>query len=285
VFIVAGVEGTGHHFWNEVNQRLLEAGGPPSAEHEHVRMAMVICLNVLSSKLPANRLPCTRRPGGCSRASDLDVRSCPAFANASQLAPRRDEALYVPGCSFPCGSPQAKIPHHSPDLVRLDAEARANGVRLLSVAMVRDPIAFAWSSFSRRHPESSFRATAFNLYLNLGLLDHQLAVIGNYHLTYYEKLVDVTDRPTLLALAAFLNIPPRKLIAAVDNARPAHKLTQPPLSRFDRLYVEDLYYGSSAATFIPIFWRAFRVYKPPTFWDLHLPNTSDRTASEPPPPP
>lgn len=194
---------------------------------------------------------------------------CQAFPKIN-VQPRQ-EALFIPGCSYPCGNPKARIQHVSPDLIRFDTEALRNQVRLLIVVMVREPVAFVASAYFRRHPESSFRATAFNLYLNLGLLNYQLQTIGrdSYMLVHYEKIVSAIDMPLVHSLATFLCISTEKLLRAITKAANRGKTVQPPrrVSSDDRLYVEHLYYRRSSKMFFPIFWDAFQVYKPPEFWD------------------
>lgn len=208
-------------------------------------------------------ISCQGKPLGCRRAVDYEEPLC-KLDNRS--LPQRREALFIPGCSFPCGSPNAAIKHVSPDLVRLFLEGASLGVRVLSVVMVREPVAFVASAYFRRHPESSFRATAFNLYLNLGLLDYQIQAIGKdyYFLAHYEQIIDGFNRTLVDRLADFLSMPPAKLGKAFALARKKG----PPLriADHDRAYVENLYYRATSRPFFPVFWDAFHAYKSADFW-------------------
>lgn len=277
-FVIAGVEGTGHHFWNAVGSHLQEMH-PLTPPQSRLRMGMAFCESSLLSlediyiaragftalsSSKADYLPCSSR--GCARSyREYENATCRATEEKVRYEAR---ALYVPGCSYPCGSPQAPIAHVSPDLVRFAREAGLHGVRVLAVVMIREPVSTVSSSYYRRHQEeSSFRATAWDLFVNMGYLDFQLRTLGEdrYALTYYENIVLDSEVPP--DLADFLRIPHDELVTAVrrtaslNRRRGKQDTPQQKVSASDRLYVENLFYKETHRQYIPTFWPAFRVYK------------------------
>lgn len=243
VFVVAGLEGSGHHLWNEIGSFI----------NDDVEIDdMKLCWRVLATPRPE----CTRR--GCATAASFDEPVC--------RPPALNQSLYVPGCSYPCGGPKGEFAHISPDLPHFWRDLQGS---LMAIVMIREPVATVHSAFSRRHPESSLRATAHDLFLNLGLLDSQLGLIQNsYVFVHYEDLLAV-DAATLRNLAIALDVDnaTMRLAIAAGLHRRLGIFDTGDITLNDRFFIESLFYRASSAAFFPLFWPRFRRYKPASFWE------------------
>lgn len=202
----------------------------------------------------------------------MDGASCllerAKLAARGNMAPWRS-SLYVPGCSYPCGSPGGgdDLQHTSPDLPRYVAGARGAGYAPQVVVTVREPLATCVSShFRRHHSEGTFKSTAFNLWLNLGLLDTHLRGLApsQFLVVHYEELVSGHNVSAADALGDFLGGVDRAMLAdALAYARgkakggsPSHK----PLKEAEKRYVEHLFFRPSARPLFPTLWPHMQRY-------------------------
>ena len=266
-FVIAGVEGTGHHLWAEVASGL-RSRAPWSPSDAYAARATQLCWGLLAEA----RAPCVE--GDCLSQPFF----CEHLLSRATEAQSSKAALFVPGCSYPCGSPKKGdlFMNSSPDLVQFFSELSRVGDSAKVVVMVRDPLASARSSFFRRHAsESTFRATAFGLYLNLGYLDAQLRDVPPRQRLFlrYESFIsttftsDKTNETTFTDLATFLSTSEdiqTDLAFAIDQAAKHHNKRRrlAVLSDQDRSYVYHLFLRPKAQPWIPSFYPLLQAYHP-----------------------
>ena len=260
VWLVAGIEGTGHHFFDYVGHRLryaTERRKKFTASGNEAYNDLQLCWFALSAARP--HAFCHRTVAGCATAADLDGESCPlagARAAAKGSARPWTSALYLPSCSYPCGSPgtgEHELSHTSPDLPRFAAEAVGAGYRPQVVVTLREPVATVASAHFRRHgAETSLKSTAFHLWLNLGLLDAHLAVVETtvpVIYVHYEELVAGRNATARIELARFLDgVSEAALDAALRHARSRKHGSGPKgeMTEMEARYVEGLFFKPSS---------------------------------------
>ena len=179
-------------------------------------------------------------------------------------------SLYVPGCSYPCGSPGAldDFQKTSPDLPQYVLETFGAGYEPQVVVTLREPLATCVSShFRRHHGEGTFKSTAFNLALNLQLLDAHLRGLEprRYLVVHYEELVSGHNGSAADALGDFLVGVDRRMIRDglayarsknPKNSGPGHA----PLTEAEKRYVEHLFFRPTSRSLFPLLWPHMRRY-------------------------
>lgn len=284
VWLVAGIEGAGHGFFDFVGHRLRflsEVGERLSPAGAAAYNDLQLCWFDLSTAR-AHAL-CNLETGGCDDFGELDGGACvldrARRAAAASLAPWRG-ALYVPGCSYPCGDPRSAddLQRAAPDLVRFVREARGAGYAPRVVVPLREPLAACASShFRRRNADGTFRATCFTLYLNLGLLDAHVRALprGASLVVHYEDLYSGRNASAVRELADFLGagVGPASLDAALAYGRArikaqasvgaagASRAALEGLREGERRYVESLFFAPSAARHFPRLYPPLRRYR------------------------
>ena len=266
-YLIAGLEGTGHHLWNEIGAALRERM-PWTKDDALAVQGAQWCW----SSLAEARAPCQKRED--CHVDDFNREKICGLRNYQVSG----VPLYLPSCSYPCGSPKPRdlYMNSSPDLPQFLTELGSYTAHV--IVMVRDPIAAVRSSYFRRHQgESTFRATAFSLYLHLGYLDSQLdSVLPETKLfLHYDTLVSRNNSNALTSLSTFLagvapDLLKDHLAFAVAKAlgHEHHRRRRRLLnggrglvSLSDKFYVAHLFFRTAAKTWIPTFWPELLVYR------------------------
>lgn len=270
-FFILGIEGTGHHFWQELGGRLHERA---TSAHSATQVLMMdeVAAEVTRCVFMLSHPRAPRVCGGC--AAD---RSCPltAAAASGKWWPVR-AALGVNGCSYPCG---ARNPDKndafratSPDFPRFVRELAGGGATPKPVVMVRDPGDAANSAHFRRHgDEQHFETTAFELYMALGLLDRhvrRIEALGYECLVVnYEDLVDGENLENATTrVAAFLDYSAPALHIALRGKRTTAPQGRPKeaSSAAQRRYADYLFLLAEAAPdWYPRLWSDYGRYVAP----------------------
>lgn len=227
LFIVAGLEGSGHHFYDKVGESLDRLAGHPP----HTKELMLCAERSLgyASYPEVRALPSV---DGCRtdrcRVREL-TRPVLRYQGAPSCPPRRQQwtgARHLPFCSYPCGSLKGSgyMELVSPDLSLLHEDmAAVHPLRI--VVSLRHPLDGLLSAHGRRHrDEMSAGALAYQHFLSAIFLDAQLGKLPSrtaWRAFHYEDVV--CSNRSLADLAAFLGVTPAHLATAVGPQQPPRR--------------------------------------------------------------
>mmetsp|Transcript_20168 Transcript_20168/g.51377 ORF Transcript_20168/g.51377 Transcript_20168/m.51377 type:complete len:305 (-) Transcript_20168:521-1435(-) len=224
LFIMAGLEGSGHHFFDKVGQTLDRLGRHPP----HAKQLMLCAERSLGyASYPEVRpLPSDTgcRTDRC-RVHEL-TRPVLRYQGPPSCPPPNQAwagTRHLPFCSYPCGSLHGSgyMELVSPDLSLLEEDlAAVHSLRV--VISLRHPLDGLLSAYSRRHrDEMSVGALAYQHFLSATYLDSQLGRLPSavaWKVFYYEDVVS-TNR-SLPDLSAFLAMPLQALTDAITPQQP-----------------------------------------------------------------